>query len=558
MKKMKFKIKESDGYICLSLSENNDFSDVKRLKADYFDEIASTEDNGYIVMPRGDGNADYSLLYFNRHSENFEKEITNCNMPVFGFKTDKKCYLGIVSGMSYDYTLKIVLKDGKYRIYPIFEINGEQPYEDLKVEYFELTGEDASYSGMARKYRQFRMEKGELKPFSEKLNESTDYTVNSVMIRVRLGWKPAPPEILHQTLENEPPMFVACNFERVGNILDELKAQGVEKAEICLVGWNIKGHDGRWPQAFPVCEELGGEEKLKKLIKKAQTMGYKIVCHTNHTDQYEIADCFDSDNTAVYKNGKPLINGTSWSGGEMYWLCHKVGYEQAKKMLPEVAKLGFKGSHYIDVLGVLPVRKCYHEKHPVNSGESAKYARKMCELARELFGGISSEGAYDFIAPHLDYGLYISFSEADGNLCDKSIPFWQLVYHGSVLSNPYTHTVNSTFKDEKTVLKMIEYGGRPSYYFYSAFVDKNDNWNNGMGDVDTDAVCGSDEQLKKSVAKIKEGYDIYESLQEIHTAFMENHAEISENVFEITYSNGIKITVDYNKKEYKLIKTSTI
>ena len=71
-----------------------------------------------------------------------------------------------------------------------------------------------------------------------------DYSVNSVMIRVRLGCKPAPAKILHQTLETEPPVKVACDFDRVGDILEELKRQGVDKAEICLVGWNVKGHDG--------------------------------------------------------------------------------------------------------------------------------------------------------------------------------------------------------------------------------------------------------------------------------------------------------------------------
>ena len=112
-------------------------------------------------------------------------------------------------------------------------------------------------------------------------------------------------------METEPPVKVACDFDRVGDILEELKRQGVDKAEICLVGWNVKGHDGRWPQAFPVCEELGGEEKLRALIQKAQKMGYQITCHTNSTDQYEIADCYDAENTRVLRNGKPAINAAT-------------------------------------------------------------------------------------------------------------------------------------------------------------------------------------------------------------------------------------------------------
>ena len=203
-------------------------------------------------------------------------------MPVFGVKNDRECYIAYVSGMSYSYYLNVSHKDGIYRIYPTFETEGEQPYEDICIEYYMLTGDNADYSGMARRYRKCRIDRGDVRPLKDRIKENPAlrYTVESPVIRIRCGWKPAPATVLHQTIENEPPMHVACDFDRVGDILDELKAQGVDKAEICLVGWNVKGHDGRWPQAFPVCEELGGEEKLRKVIQKGKDMGYRMTCHT--------------------------------------------------------------------------------------------------------------------------------------------------------------------------------------------------------------------------------------------------------------------------------------
>lgn len=545
-----YKEERSDGYYSVSVSADFDFGNVETVEMDMLGIAAETSDNGYMVLPRGMGNYDYSLFFFNRHSENFIKEISSCNMPVFGVKSENHTYLAVISGMSNDFKLRIELKDGKYKLYPVFEIYGEQPYEDLRLECFELSGRDADYSGMARRYRKYRLDKGEIVPISERMkgNKSLEYATDSIMIRVRCGWKPAPPTVLHQTLENEPEMRVACDFDRVGDILDELKAQGVEKAEICLVGWNVKGHDGRWPQTFPVCSELGGEKKLKALIKKAQGMGYQIVCHTNSTDQYEIADIYDAENTRRDRSGKPVINVNPWSGGMMFDLCPMIAVKQAEEILPQVAKLGFRGTHYIDVLGVCPLRRCWHKEHYVNSKKSLECAKRLCSLSKELFGGMSTEGAFDFIAPYIDYGLYISYERDKGDLCDKSIPFWQIVYHGFVLSNPYTDTVNCTFKEKAALLKLIEYGGRPSYYFYSAFMNNGNNW---MGS--TDALCDDDEQLKRSVSKIKEGYDEYMALSEINTAFMERHTEVAENVFEITYSNGTVVRVDYNNESYELL-----
>lgn len=233
----------------------------------------------------------------------------------------------------------------------------------------------------------------------------------------------------------------------------------------------------------------------------------------------------------------------------MSQLCPKIGYEQAKDILPEVAALGFKGTHYIDVLGVVHPRRCYHKAHYVNSKESVEYAAKISVLSKKLFGGFSSEGAYDFIVPYLDYGLYICFSHREDELCDKRIPFWQIVYHGYVLSNPYPETINPNFKSRWAQLKLIEYGGRPSYYFYSAFMGDGNNW---MGTED--ARCDTDEELSEAVKKIKRSYDEYRSFNDLHTAFMEKHEETAENVFEITYSNGTVIRVDYNSETYEVIR----
>ena len=532
----------------IRISKDIDFFHLHSLELSGFENIATTADPGYILLPRAAGCQDYGLCHFGKHTEDFDVTLRELNMPVFGVKTKDQCFLAVATGMAFDFTLRIVLKNGRYSLYPGFAVNGEAPYEDLCLEIFELTGEDADYSGMARRYRRYRMERGELVSLAQRAKENPylDYAVNSPMIRIRCGWKPAPPQVLHQTLENEPPMHIACDFDRVGDILDELKSQGVDKAEICLVGWNVKGHDGRWPQALPVCEELGGEEKLRKLIRKAQAMGYQITCHTNSTDQYEIADCYDPDNNRILRDGSCSIGGY-WSGGQMYDLCPKIGYEQAQQILPQVAALGFRGIHYIDVLGVVSLRRCYHEKHPVTYPESLEYARKLCELARKEFGGISSEGAYDFIAPYLDYGLYISFEQGGEGICDQAVPFWQLVYHGTVLSNPYACTVNSTFKGKENFLKMLEYGGRPSFYYYSAFMGDGKNW---MGN--TDCICDTPQQLIESVAKIKQAYDTYSALSDTHYAYMQKHEQVGENVFETTYSNGTVLRVDYGKGEYTI------
>jgi hypothetical protein len=201
-----------------------------------------------------------------------------------------------------------------------------------------------------------------------------------------------------------------------------------------------------------------------------------------------------------------------------------------------------------DVLGVLPLRRCYHPKHPLTYPQSLECAKKLCELAREQFGGVSSEGAFDFIAPDLDYGLYISFVQGGKGICDQPVPFWQLVYHGTVLSNPYACTVNSTFKTPDCFLKLLEYGGRPTFYYYSAFLS---DGRNSMGFPD--CTCDTQEELVRSVANIKKACDVYHALADTHFAYMQKHEQVGENVFETTYSNGTVVRVDYGQECYEIL-----
>ena len=169
------------------------------------------------------------------------------------------------------------------------------------------------------KYREYLLATGQMpKPVRERIgkNEHLSYASVSPEIRIRLAWKPVPTPELHQTLENEPKMTVAVTFDQVKEIVDELKRQGVDKAQLCLVGWNVKGHDGRFPDHFPVEEELGGEAKLRECIKYTQDNGYKIVAHTCRTDIYEISKDWNNGYDAARKADGSLVERYAIGGGQ--------------------------------------------------------------------------------------------------------------------------------------------------------------------------------------------------------------------------------------------------
>lgn len=71
---------------------------------------------------------------------------------------------------------------------------------------------------------------------------------------------------------------------------------------------------------------------------------------------------------------------------------------------------------------------------------------------------------------------------------------------------------------------------------------------------DEDLACKTEDELKYSVSKIKEMAEEYEKLSYLQYEFMLRHEEVRPGVFEVEYSDGTVITVDYNEEKYEVNK----
>lgn len=449
---------------------------------------------------------------------------------------------------NYKYLFDIILKDGIYRVMPHYDFTVDDPvYDDIRLEVIPF-GEDAGYADMALMERKIRFSRGEIVALSEKCRrEAVEYARKYPLIRIRMGWKPSPSLIRHQCAENEPEMHVACSFDRVCDIADELKRQGVKGAELQLVGWNIGGHDGRFPQLLPPDPRLGGMEGLKKCIAHVKQQGYRISLHTNTIDAVEIADSFTWDDIAV-QHGAYLQIG-HYSGGLAYHVCQKKQLKNAMRDLPALSELGLNGLHFTDVISIVLPDTCTAPEHPCNTAEGIEYAQKNIRYTAELFGGFSSEGCFDFSHRDLDYGLYVCFGDGFGKkkrpFCEELIPLFELIYHGTLLYNPSSPTVNFTVKEPATRLRLWMNGGRPSFYFHSRF--RSGGASNWMGN--TDLTCTTDEELSFSVSKIVDGLRIYEenALADRQLVYMTDYQVLEGGLEIASYEDGVRMVGNFSE-----------
>ncbi len=480
------------------------------------------------------------------------------SMPMFGWSNPRGACLAVVTSLKWFVRETVCAKKGAYTVAATLEEGlCRDPYEDLVIVYHRRPA-GTPYAALAKVYRDYQLARGAVKPFRVRFasNPTLEKAILAPEIRIRQAWKPVPSPVPHQAPENEPEVKAVVTFDRVRDIVDELKRQGVDDVELCLVGWNVGGHDGRWPQVFPSEPKLGGDAKLIAAIRHAREAGYLIVPHGNFYEGYTVAADWDGEWVLKDADGflRPTRNGkVTWGGGRPYYMCPQRAYEKfCTRDIPRMAAFGFTGLGYFDVVSICEPLACTDRRHPCTPADGAKFWGACAEISQRDLGGFASESGGDWLAGNLDYSLYTYFGDplsvernyaAGKGLAKRVVPVWQVVYNGIIANNPFTTTMNAPIKDRTSQLKAVEFSARPCFYFYSKFQTGGKSW---MGDEDL--TCATDEELRRSVAKVKEGYDVYRRLKHLQLEFIDGHGEVAPGVFRTSYANGESVIVNYTDK----------
>lgn len=515
---------------------------------------AKAGDDGYYVTPRNlDMSGDIQTLFTDRDDVKYIY-----NRPIMSAYFIKKPEYSCLVRIKRDrhFYIETTVKNGVYTLTPVFVFTEnddvyaqhEDCYTDVKLEVV-FFDKGVDFNVGAKAEREIRLARGEISTLKDKCNRpAVEYAKNYPLVRIRMGWKPSPSPVLHQTLDNEPEMHVACTFERVCQIADELKRQGVPGAELQLVGWNVKGHDGRWPQIFPAEESLGGNDGLKKCVDYVKSLGYRISTHTTLIDATEIANTFTWDDIGIMRSGAYHQCG-HYSGGLAYRVCPIKQAKNNNRDLPELLSYGENGLHYIDVISIVQPDPCYSTKHPCTTEQGIEIVNQIMGDTSKMFGGFSSEGCCDWGLKYLDYGLYTSFGEGFKKLeipvKDRYVPFYELTYHGILMYNPLADTVNFTIKRPVDRLNLIMRGGRASFYIFSKF--RTGGAANWMGN--DDIITTTDDAMEYAVSQIKNGYQIYSQVSNKQTIYMVDYKFLDNGVQVAYYDDGSYIAGNYTEVE---------
>jgi hypothetical protein len=211
-----------------------------------------------------------------------------------------------------------------------------------------------------------------------------------------------------------------------------------------------------------------------------------------------------------------------------------------------MAMLGVNGVHYSDVLSIVNPSCCFDKEHPLNYKPALDITKEIMHYMRSVFGAFSSEGAMDFSMGYIDYALYATFGSAFGNdlpiIANELVNAFEVAYHGILLYNPMSTTINYPVKSPIERLNMIMRGGKPSIYYYSRFCTGSKiNW---MGE--TDFTCDNDEDMKESVSLVKMALDDYKPLRHLQLEFIDRYDILGHGLEMATYSDGTRLVGNFS------------
>ena len=553
----------------------------------YF-EAANAEKEGYIFIPDGSG----ALINLNNNKTNlvpYRKQIYGIDfsvqpirelqpflneqiyLPVYGMKQNEKGFLAIVEEGDAIGSINAEIsgmRDSYNKVYASFEIipkasvdlaatdnlRGETTLHrlainmyqarnykgDIKIRYKLLKGEEAEYTGMARIYQEYLVEKYNLTKIED------------------TGKVPFFLELIGAIDKEMPVMGVPRNvtvplttYKEANIIINELLEKGVEDLVIKYTGWTKGGIRHVYPDKVRLDKKLGNREDFDTLLNTVKENDLKLFPDIAFLNIYrdKILDGF----VGYRDSARFLSRRRAYIFDEFNPSNHQPGEKQkdilSTSRLEKLVDEFLKSYNKFDLSG-LSLRymgKQVNSDFRVNPDElvdrqQAKnhIVAQLKRLSRDYELMVNGGNAYSL--PYVSYIIDMPLYSDGESLFDKGVPFFQMVLHGYIY---YTgEPINLANMSRLHCLKLIETGAIPYY-----------RWSYG----DSSIVKKSDFDDQFSIYykdHLDEAIEFYESYSSVMSGLksqrITGHRQLAFRVYETVYENGDRIIVNYNQDQVEV------
>jgi len=394
-------------------------------------------------------------------------------------------------------------------------VEKERRTTDREVRIFFLSGEDADYSGMAVRYREYLEANGKLaRAISD--GETAPMGVNIFMAAKEPG-------LIFDSLVK------MTTYEQAADIVRDLLDGGVTDMQLGLSGWQAGGMDMWYKKPKPEWR-LGGAKQLKKLTELAEANDIPVFLHATFLfgDAYKLN--FSTTRDVVYTAANLPVSSFN---NRFYLLNAGAALRFVKNAAKDIDYAGI----CVDDIGFF-ISNDYNKYNPVSSSDNILVWQEMIKAAKGNGYQVEVMGGNQYVLADSDCIGYVSYQSSMVNFTDEDVPFYQMIAHGSV---PYRFQDGNYSPDlKKQVLKWIEYGAMPKFT-----ITEQDPY-----------LLRNTEYSEMFTSKYEDWSDIIKSIYHeykervgaIWSSKMTRHEQLQKDVFYVAYENGEVIYFNYNNE----------
>ncbi len=390
---------------------------------------------------------------------------------------------------------------------------------DMTMRFYLLTGEEASYAGMARRYRAALEEQGALR------DADTAY-------RPRLDFLGA--ESAQFLLWNS--VVPMTTVKQAGSILDTYAEAGLTAPLVIYRGWQPGGLSYSLGGGSTAVEgKLGSREELAALAERVREAGGRFLMEIDPV-QANTKRMYNMRLDVVRTIGQTVAEIPT--GKELYPTYYYLTPKRTAEILSAMART-WEGRVEGLALSTMPstLYSYFSNGSNYSRGDTFSAYEQAMRDVRGLSLALETPlaGYFGLMDTYLDMPL----STTSYSFLSAEVPFLPLVLSGHV---PYYSKWNNFESNQRRqLLKMAEYGAYPSYLLTGEDVQALMSTNScdvftARWDVMLPAVLATDKALA----------ELHDALQ---GASMVDHRILDEDVVCVTYDSGAKVYVNYRRED---------
>ncbi|MBR1861816.1 MAG: hypothetical protein IJ796_08155 [Lachnospiraceae bacterium] len=399
----------------------------------------------------------------------------------------------------------------------IFE--AERSHSNLGVRYIFLSNEQADYSGMANAYREYLITNGYLNQADDSYNTRIDFLGTE-----RESW----------VLGTTP--VVMTTVDDIYEIYDDLKTAEVTDILSVYKGWQKGGLYDLPISSYSVESKIGGKAKLTELISDCAESGIDFYLYNN-------ALLINPDEKNATFNVVKKINKRKYEQKTYMDVYEKLLFlipTRSDTLLDRFIKsYTAKGVNNLALAGITNnvFSYNYSGSNYTRYNTQSSYAATVSKVADSTKLIMEQPFAYLWsdTQAFLDMPLYTSAYIFE----DESVPFLSMVLKGSI--PVYAEYVNFEANKQEFFLKMVESGSFPSFYITKESSAELIYTNSS--DIYSSEYSSYKDTIVEYSEKLKELGTQTEGAQIVKHEILEN------GITKVTYSNGIKVYVNYSLQD---------